>query len=94
MAHPFHGQMQKRGQSLIVRIHLAGTTPVPIPTANPAENYSWIKHFVLAVTGAGTTTMSNRNIYQSTCSRNGAIPLLRGSGSGRLCASIRSHQAR
>ena len=49
---------------------LSGTTPIPIPTAT-GENYSWIKHFVLAVTGAGTTTMSNRNIYQSTSAATG-----------------------
>jgi hypothetical protein len=49
---------------------LAGTTPIPIPTAT-GENYSWIKHFSLAVTGAGTTNISNRNIYQSGAASTG-----------------------
>lgn len=49
---------------------LAGTTPIPIPTAT-GENYSWIKNFVLAVTTVGTTTMSNRNVYQSTSAATG-----------------------
>src|SRR5258708_2177838 len=47
---------------------LAGTTPVPIPTAT-GTNFSWIKNLVLAVTVAGTTTISNRRINM-----NGATP--------------------
>jgi hypothetical protein len=49
---------------------LAGTTPIPIPTAT-GENYSWIKNFVLAVTVAGTTNISNRNIYMSGATATG-----------------------
>jgi hypothetical protein len=49
---------------------LAGTTPIPIPTAT-GENYSWIKNFVLAVTGTSTTNISNRNIYQSGATATG-----------------------
>lgn len=41
-----------------------GTTPVPIPTAT-GTNYSWYKTLALAVTGAGTTTISNRKVYTS-----------------------------
>ena len=46
------------------------TTPISIPTAT-GTNFSWIKNLVLSVTGAGTTTMSNRNIYMSTSPSTG-----------------------
>ncbi len=38
-----------------------GATPVPIPIA-AGTNYSWIKSLVLAVTGTGTTTITNRRV--------------------------------
>lgn len=40
------------------------TTPISVPTSTGTV-FSWIKNLVLAVTSAGTTTISNRNIYQS-----------------------------
>lgn len=40
------------------------TTPIAVPTATGTV-FSWIKNLVLAVTGTGTTTISNRNIYES-----------------------------
>lgn len=42
----------------------ATTSPVPIPTAT-GTNFSWIKNLVLAVTGAGTTNITNRRISMS-----------------------------
>jgi len=49
---------------------LAGTTPVPIPTAT-GTNFSWIKNFVLAVTTLGTTNISNRRISMSGAAASG-----------------------
>ncbi len=49
---------------------LAGTTPIPIPLAT-GTNFSWIKNLVLAVTGAGTTTMSNRRIQMASSPSTG-----------------------
>ncbi len=49
---------------------LAGTTPVPIPTAT-GTNFSWIKNFVLYVTTLGTTTISNRRISMSGATATG-----------------------
>jgi hypothetical protein len=46
------------------------TTPIPVPTAT-GTNYSWIKNLVLAVTVAGTTTMSNRRIQMATSPATG-----------------------
>jgi hypothetical protein len=40
------------------------TTPIAIPTAT-GTNYSWIKNLVIAVTGTGATTLSNRTIKMS-----------------------------
>jgi len=47
-----------------------GTTPIQIPTAT-GTNYSWIKNIVLAVTGAGTTTISNRRVSMATSPATG-----------------------
>lgn len=47
-----------------------GTTPVPIPTAT-GTNFSWLKHLVLAVTGAGTTNITNRRISMSGATSTG-----------------------
>ena len=49
---------------------ITSTTPISIPTST-GTNFSWIKNLVLAVTGTGTTTMSNRNIYMSTSASTG-----------------------
>lgn len=46
------------------------TTPISIPTST-GTNFSWIKNLVLAVTGTGTTNISNRNIYMSTSPSTG-----------------------
>lgn len=40
------------------------TTPIAIPTTT-GTNFSWIKNFVIAVTVAGTTTLSNRTVKMS-----------------------------
>lgn len=49
---------------------LTGTTPVPIPTATGTK-FSWIKHLCLAVTGTGTTAITNRRISMSTTTATG-----------------------
>ena len=49
---------------------LAGTTPIPIPTTT-GTNFSWIKNFVLAVTVAGTTNITNRRISMSGATSTG-----------------------
>lgn len=41
------------------------TTPIAVPTSTGTV-FSWIKNLSLAVTGTGTTTMSNRKIARST----------------------------
>lgn len=46
------------------------TTPIAIPTST-GTNFSWIKNLVLSVTGTGTTTMSNRNIYMASSPSTG-----------------------
>lgn len=46
------------------------TTPVAIPTAT-GTNFSWIKNFALAVTVAGTTTMSNRTVKMGSSASTG-----------------------
>lgn len=46
------------------------TTPVAIPTAT-GTTFSWIKNLVLAVTTAGTTTISNRRINMSGATATG-----------------------
>jgi hypothetical protein len=51
---------------------LAGTAPVPIPTTT-GTNYSWIKSFVLAVTVAGTTTISNRRVNIASGTATGIL---------------------
>ncbi len=40
------------------------STPISVPTATGTV-FSWIKNLALAVTGTGTTTMSNRTIKMS-----------------------------
>lgn len=49
---------------------LAGTTPIPIPTAT-GTNFSWIKNLVLAVTVTGTTNITNRRISMSAATATG-----------------------
>lgn|SRR5579885_1185729 len=49
---------------------ITSTTPIQIPTST-GTNFSWIKNLVLAVTGTGTTTISNRNIYMSGATATG-----------------------
>jgi hypothetical protein len=49
---------------------LTNTTPVAIPTAT-GTNFSWIKNLVLAVTVAGTTTMSNRTVKMGSSPTTG-----------------------
>ncbi len=49
---------------------ITGATPVPIPTVT-GTRFSWIKNFVLAVTVAGTTNISNRNISMSGATATG-----------------------
>jgi hypothetical protein len=46
------------------------TTPIAVPTST-GTNFSWLKHLVLAVTGAGTTNISNRNIYMGSSAATG-----------------------
>jgi len=46
------------------------TTPISVPTTTGTV-FSWIKNLVLAVTGTGTTNISNRNIYQSGAASTG-----------------------
>lgn len=48
------------------------TTPIAIPTAT-GTNFSWLKNFVLAVTVAGTTTISNRRISLSANPSTGLL---------------------
>jgi hypothetical protein len=47
-----------------------GTTPIAIPTAT-ATNFSWVKYLVLAVTGAGTTNITNRCVSMSGATATG-----------------------
>jgi hypothetical protein len=49
---------------------LAGTTPVPAPTAT-GTNYSWRKYFALAVTATSTTSISNRRLNASSAPSTG-----------------------
>lgn len=46
------------------------TTPISIPTAT-GTNFSWIKNFALAVTGTGTTNMTNRTIKMGSSPSTG-----------------------
>lgn len=46
------------------------TTPISVPTATGTV-FSWIKNFSLAVTGTGTTTMSNRTVKMSGSATTG-----------------------
>lgn len=48
----------------------ATTPPLSVPTST-GTNYSWIKNLVLAVTGTGTTTINNRNIYMGSSPTTG-----------------------
>jgi hypothetical protein len=50
--------------------NLTATTPVPIPTSTGTK-FSWIKNLVLAVTGTGTTNITNRCIYMSGATSTG-----------------------
>lgn len=46
------------------------TTPISIPTAT-GTNFSWIKNFALAVTGTGTTNMTNRTVKMGSSPSTG-----------------------
>lgn len=46
------------------------TTPIAIPTST-GTNFSWIKNLVLAVTGTGTTNMTNRTVKMSGSATTG-----------------------
>ena|SRR5581483_579259 len=46
------------------------TTPISIPTAT-GTNFSWIKNLALAVTGTGTTNMTNRTVKMSGSTSTG-----------------------
>lgn len=46
------------------------TTPISVPTSTGTV-FSWLKHLVLAVTVAGTTNISNRNIYMGSSPSTG-----------------------
>lgn len=46
------------------------TTPISIPTAT-GTNFSWIKNFAIAVTGTGTTNMTNRTIKMGSSPSTG-----------------------
>jgi hypothetical protein len=48
----------------------ATTPPVSVPTAT-GTNYSWIKNLVLAVTGTGTTNITNRTIAMGSSPTTG-----------------------
>lgn len=43
----------------------AGSTAIPIPTTSPANAYSYVKTLFLNVTGAASTTLSNRKVYSN-----------------------------
>lgn len=49
---------------------ITSTTPVPIPTAT-GTNFSWIKNLVLAVTGTGTTAITNRTVAMGSSPSTG-----------------------
>jgi hypothetical protein len=49
---------------------ITSTTPIAIPTTT-GTNFSWIKNLVIAVTVAGTTTMSNRTIKMGSSPSTG-----------------------
>jgi hypothetical protein len=49
---------------------ITSTTPVAIPTAT-GTNFSWIKNLVIAVTVAGTTTLSNRTVKMGSSPTTG-----------------------
>lgn len=49
---------------------ITSTTPVAIPTTT-GTNFSWIKNLVIAVTVAGTTTLSNRTIKMGSSPTTG-----------------------
>lgn len=46
------------------------TTPIQIPTST-GTNFSWIKNLVLAVTGTGSTAISNRRISTASGTATG-----------------------
>lgn len=46
------------------------TTPIAIPTTT-GTNFSWIKNLVIAVTVAGTTTLSNRTVKMGSSPTTG-----------------------
>lgn len=46
------------------------TTPISIPTAT-GTNFSWIKNFAIAVTGTGTTNMTNRTVKMGSSPSTG-----------------------
>lgn len=50
--------------------NITSTTPISIPTAT-GTNFSWIKNLALAVTGTGTTNMTNRTIKMGSSPSTG-----------------------
>lgn len=46
------------------------TTPISIPTTT-GTNFSWIKNFAIAVTGTGTTNMTNRTVKMGSSPSTG-----------------------
>lgn len=49
---------------------ITSTTPVSVPTST-GTNFSWIKNLVLAVTGTGTTNITNRTIAMGSSPTTG-----------------------
>jgi hypothetical protein len=49
---------------------ITATTPVPVPTST-GTNFSWIKNLVLAVTGTGTTNITNRTVNMGSSPTTG-----------------------
>lgn len=50
--------------------NITATTPISIPTAT-GTNFSWIKNLALAVTGTGTTNMTNRTVKMGSSPSTG-----------------------
>lgn len=49
---------------------ITSTTPISIPTTT-GTNFSWIKNLAIAVTGTGTTNMSNRTVKMGSSPSTG-----------------------
>lgn len=50
--------------------NITSTTPIAVPTATGTV-FSWIKNLALAVTGTGSTHITNRNIYMGSSPSTG-----------------------